>query len=161
MEDWLDTQIAQLPYAMIINNSFEARKSPHPFVNLLNYILLEKCGADIACTALFDSANGFERKITMRDIINNYTFPNIFKVLELSGKDIKLAIERSASYFDLVNNEITVSADFLEPKPQLSTMLYLPAFNILFTLIVFMASESVIYILTARHYKKNNYIQYV
>lgn len=54
----------------------------------------------------------------MRDIINNYTFPNIFKVLELSGKDIKLAIERSASYFDLVNNEITVSADFLEPKPQ-------------------------------------------
>ncbi len=26
LEDWLDTQIAQLPYAMIINNSFEARK---------------------------------------------------------------------------------------------------------------------------------------
>ena len=42
LEDWLDTQIAELPYAMRINNSFEARKSPHAFVNLLNYILLEK-----------------------------------------------------------------------------------------------------------------------
>ena len=41
LEDWLDTQIAELP-AMRINNSFEARKSPHAFVNLLNYILLEK-----------------------------------------------------------------------------------------------------------------------
>lgn len=59
---------------MRINNSFEARKSPHAFVNLLNYILLEKSGADIACTALFDSANGFDEKVTMRDIINNYPF---------------------------------------------------------------------------------------
>ena len=118
LEDWLDTQIAELPYAMRINNSFEARKSPHAFVNLLNYILLEKSGADIACTALFDSANGFDEKVTMRDIINNYPFPNTFKVIELSGKDIKLAIERSASYFDIVNHKITVNKEFLEPKPQ-------------------------------------------
>ena len=54
----------------------------------------------------------------MRDIINNYPFPNTFKVLELSGNDIKRAIERSASYFDLHDNKISVSADFLEPKPQ-------------------------------------------
>ena len=33
---------SQNSYAMRINNSFEARKSPHAFVNLLNYILLEK-----------------------------------------------------------------------------------------------------------------------
>ena len=54
----------------------------------------------------------------MRDIINNYPFPNTFKVIELSGKDIKLAIERSASYFDIVNHKITVNKEFLEPKPQ-------------------------------------------
>ena len=78
LEDWLDTQIAELP-TLRINNSFEARKSPHAFVNLLNYILLEKSGADIACTALFDSANGFDEKITMRDIINNYPFLILLK----------------------------------------------------------------------------------
>lgn len=39
-------------------------------------------------------------------------------MIELSGKDIKLAIERSASYFDIVNHKITVNKEFLEPKPQ-------------------------------------------
>ena len=103
---------------MRVENAFEARVKPHPFINLLNYILLESSGADIACTALFDSAKGFDTDITMRDIINNYPFPNTFKVLEMSGNDIKRAIERSASYFDLHDNKISVSADFLEPKPQ-------------------------------------------
>ncbi|MEJ7221066.1 bifunctional metallophosphatase/5'-nucleotidase, partial [Staphylococcus gallinarum] len=54
LEDWLDTQIAELPNEMIVHNAFEARVAPHPFINFLNYVLLAKSGADIACTALFD-----------------------------------------------------------------------------------------------------------
>lgn len=54
----------------------------------------------------------------MRDVINNYPFPNIFKVLAVSGAKLKEAIERSAEYFDVKNDEVSVSADFLEPKPQ-------------------------------------------
>ena len=118
LEDWLDTDITTLSEPMLVTHQFEARTHPHSLINLINYILLEKSGADIACTALFDSANGFDEKVTMRDIINNYPFPNTFKVIELSGKDIKLAIERSASYFDIVNHKITVNKEFLEPKPQ-------------------------------------------
>ena len=40
-------------------------------------------------TALFDSAKGFNQQVTMRDIINNYPFPNTFQVLELNGKELK------------------------------------------------------------------------
>lgn len=54
----------------------------------------------------------------MRDVINNYPFPNTFKVLAVSGAELKNAIERSAEYFDVQDGEISVSADFLEPKPQ-------------------------------------------
>ncbi|MEJ7281637.1 5'-nucleotidase C-terminal domain-containing protein, partial [Staphylococcus epidermidis] len=69
--------------------------------------------------ALFDSAKGFNQQVTMRDIINNYPFPNTFQVLELNGKGIKAALEKSASYFSVNdNNEITVSDTFLSPKPQ-------------------------------------------
>lgn len=118
LENWLDEQVATLPSSMRVENAFEARIKPHPFINLLNYILLQSSNADIACTALFDSAQGFDQNVTMRDIINNYPFPNTFKVLELSGKDIKLAIERSAAYFDLKDGKIDVSDDFLKPKPQ-------------------------------------------
>ncbi|WP_241373665.1 bifunctional metallophosphatase/5'-nucleotidase [Staphylococcus aureus] len=118
LEDWLDYEITTLPYDMTINHAFEARVAPHPFTNFMNYALLEKSGADVACTALFDSASGFKQVVTMRDVINNYPFPNTFKVLAVSGAKLKEAIERSAEYFDVKNDEVSVSADFLEPKPQ-------------------------------------------
>lgn len=118
LEDWLDTQIAELPNEMIVDDAFDARVAPHPFINFLNYVLLAKSGADMACTALFDSATGFTKHVTMRDVINNYPFPNTFKVLRVSGADIKAAIERSAEYFDVIHEEITISKDFMEPKPQ-------------------------------------------
>lgn len=119
LEDWLDTNITKLSEPMLINDKFEVRRKPHPFLNLLNYILLEKSGADIASTALFDSATGFNQQVTMREIINNYPFPNTFQVLKLSGSQIKEALEQSASYFALDNNNhITVNEDYLYPKPQ-------------------------------------------
>ena len=40
-------------------------------------------------------------RITMRDIINNYPFPNTFQVLKLTGVGIKDALEKSVSYFAL------------------------------------------------------------
>ena len=44
---------------------------------------------------------GFNSRITMRDIINNYPFPNTFQVLKLTGVGIKDALEKSVSYFAL------------------------------------------------------------
>ena len=38
---------------------------------------------------------GFNKRITMRDIINNYPFPNTFQVLKLTGAGIKDALEKS------------------------------------------------------------------
>ena len=55
----------------------------------------------------------------MRDIINNYPFPNTFQVLKLTGVGIKDALEKSVSYFALNDkNEITINDAFLYPKPQ-------------------------------------------
>ena len=55
LEDWLDTEITTLPEPMLVKDQFEARMKPHPLINLINVMLLEKSGADIASTALFDS----------------------------------------------------------------------------------------------------------
>ena len=119
LEDWLDTEITTLPEPMLVEDQFEARMKPHPLINLINVMLLEKSGADIASTALFDSAAGFNSRITMRDIINNYPFPNTFQVLKLTGVGIKDALEKSVSYFALNDkNEITINDAFLYPKPQ-------------------------------------------
>ena len=123
LEDWLDTEITTLPEPMLVEDQFEARMKPHPLINLINVMLLEKSGADIASTALFDSAAGFNKRITMRDIINNYPFPNTFQVLKLTGAGIKDALEKSASYFTLNDkNEITINDAFLYRNHSILTM---------------------------------------
>ncbi|MDN9006630.1 bifunctional metallophosphatase/5'-nucleotidase, partial [Staphylococcus aureus] len=66
LEDWLDYEITTLPYVMTINHAFEARVAPHPFTYFMNYAFLEKSGADVACTALFDSDSGFKQFVTIR-----------------------------------------------------------------------------------------------
>ncbi|MBW1103279.1 5'-nucleotidase C-terminal domain-containing protein, partial [Escherichia coli] len=54
-----------------------------------------------------------------RDIINNYPFPNTFKVLEMTGKGIREALEQSARYFDLTDSgDVGINDTFLNPKPQ-------------------------------------------
>jgi 2',3'-cyclic-nucleotide 2'-phosphodiesterase/3'-nucleotidase len=66
-----------------------------------------------------DSVKGFDKEITMRDIVSNYIYPNTLKVIRVTGSDMKAALERSASYFALdENGELTVSKDFSYPKPQ-------------------------------------------
>ena len=136
LEDWLDTDITTLSEPMLVTHQFEARTHPHSLINLINYILLEKSGAEIASTALFDSAKGFNQQVTMRDIINNYPFPNTFQVLELNGKGIKAALEKSASYFSVNdNNEITVSDTFYLQNLNILIMIYMEESLIPFMLV--------------------------
>ncbi len=42
LEDWLDTEITTLPEPMLVEDQFEARIKPHPLINLINVMLLEK-----------------------------------------------------------------------------------------------------------------------
>lgn len=56
--------------------------------------------------------------MTMRDIINNYLFLNTFGVLAVGGAKLKETIKRSVECSDMRNDEASMSADFLEPKPQ-------------------------------------------
>src|SRR5699024_2650962 len=68
---------------------------------------------------LSNDAKGFSPVVTMRDVVSNYMFPNTLVVLELTGEDIKGALERSATYFSLdEQGDITVNPSFISPKPQ-------------------------------------------
>lgn len=118
VDAWLDVPIAQLDETMIVDDAFIARTAPHPYINFLNYILMEVSGADIAASSLFDLSSGFGHEVTMRDVLNNYPFPNTFNVLELTGQDIKDAIELTAKYFSIEDGQITVNPEFIYPKPQ-------------------------------------------
>ncbi|MFP7492696.1 bifunctional UDP-sugar hydrolase/5'-nucleotidase [Terribacillus saccharophilus] len=117
---WLDQPIGQIEGDMMIHDAFETRIQDNPFIEFINKVQMDAADVAISSTALFHNASpGFPQDITMRDIVSNYIYPNTLKVIEISGADMKQALELSASYFALdEDGELKVSRSFLEPKPQ-------------------------------------------
>ena len=77
---------------------------------------MDVADADFSTTTLFDSAIGFDREISVRDVLVNYPYPNILQVLEVTGHDLKKAMEISASYFVKNGDEIVVNPKYQLPK---------------------------------------------
>ena len=119
-QNWLDQSIGQIHGDMLIQDPFEARTKEHPFIEFINRVQMETADVDISNTALFhNQALGLSANVTMREIVSNYIYPNTLTVIELSGQDIKDALEKTATYF-MINEQgqIDVNPQFVEPKPQ-------------------------------------------
>jgi len=117
---WLDQSIGQIQGDMLIQDPFQVRVQEHPFIEFVNRVQMDIANVDISNTALFhNQALGFSSTVTMREIVSNYIYPNTLTVIELSGQDIKEALEKTATYF-IVNDhgQIDVNPQFIEPKPQ-------------------------------------------
>ncbi|WAH37588.1 bifunctional metallophosphatase/5'-nucleotidase [Alicyclobacillus dauci] len=117
---WLDQDIGVVEGDLRIHDAALARQTEHPFIEFVNRVQMWASGAKISAAALFDEdAQGFSEHITMREVISNYKYPNTLRVLRVSGRAIREALEQSARYFALDRHgEIVVSSEFLYPKPQ-------------------------------------------
>ncbi len=118
-EAWLDETIGVIQGDLQIEDPFLARIQEHPYIEFINRIQMAVSGTSISCTALFhDERGGLKQAVTMRDIVTNYIYANTLKVLRLSGQDILLALEQSASYFTVEAGQLKVAEPFLYPKAQ-------------------------------------------
>ncbi len=118
VQAYLDQVIGHVDQDMVIDDMFSARLNSHALTNLVNQVQIEVSGADISAVSLFDSAVGFKKDITIRDLIANYPYPNTLKVIEMTASQILRALEVSASYFVVKDGEITVNERFTKPKQQ-------------------------------------------
>ena len=121
VEDWLDQPIGKVKGDMTIQDAEDARRLEHPYVEFVHRVQMYYTDCDISGTALFNNqVKGFTSEVTMRDVVLNYIYPNTLAVLKISGEDLKAALERSASYFELnEEGEIIVNPEFMDPKPQM------------------------------------------
>ena len=117
---WLDEVVGVLDgYELKIEDEFDARLNKHPLISLVNQVQMDRSGAQLASTAMFNGTVGFNQNITMRDLVNTYLYPNTIVVKEMSGKALKEMAEFSANYFALTDNgDIYYSPEFDYPKPQ-------------------------------------------
>ncbi len=118
VQNYLDQVIGHIDQDIVIEDMFSARLNSHALTNLVNQVQLDVSGADISAVSLFDSAVGFKKDITIRDLIANYPYPNTLKVIEMTGQQVLSALEVSASYFVVKDGEITVNEHFTKPKKQ-------------------------------------------
>lgn len=119
-QQWLDQSIGTVNGDMRVTDPMQIRMQDHSITEFINTVQMEAAGVDISCTALFDNNSpGLKEKVTMRDIVANYIFPNTLKVLRITGLDLREALEKSASYFSVnESKEIEVALEFREPKQQ-------------------------------------------
>lgn len=119
VQNWLDQPIGHIRGNMAINDPLEARIRKHPFIQFIQNVQTDESGADISVTSLLNNtSSGFGETVTMRDIVSNYMYPNTLAVLELTGSDIKAALEKSAEYFTVSDGKIAVTPAYIAPKPQ-------------------------------------------
>ncbi len=122
VQNWLDQPIGSFSESspsLIIEDEFEARIRKHPLVSFMNQVQKDRSGAQLSSVALFNGSIGFNKSITMRELVGTYIYPNTLVVKRITGSRLKKMLEYSAYFFTIdENNQIAVSPDYVSPKPQ-------------------------------------------
>ena len=119
LEHWLDQTLGKVEGDMRITDPMQARLEEHPYVEFINRVQLSASGAEISGTALFNNeGKGFGKTITMRDVITNYIYPNTLAVIKVNGAELRTALEQSANYLAVENDQIVFNPAYIQPKPQ-------------------------------------------
>lgn len=115
-QDWLDSVVGKSKIDLSIKDPFTARKEKAAIVSFINQIQMETTHSQLASSAIYDGAIGFGKIITMRDIITTYIYDNTLIVKKINGHQLRLYLEKCASYWTIKDNQIQVSESFIYPK---------------------------------------------
>lgn len=116
---FLDQPLGELDVALEPREHMEMAVNGSVIANFFNQVQLASSGADLSLTSLGNVVKGFNRQVTIRDVVATYVFPNTLKTIRVDRKILKAAMERSAEYFDLdENGKLQVGQSFLMPIVQ-------------------------------------------
>ena len=117
VQDWLDNVVGNLDKPLLTDEKIKMAANGNAIADFINNIQLHYSGAMVSAVSLANEIKGFNQSVTRRDIIATYPYPNTLVVFEMTGKQLREAVERSAEYFAMDENGLLfVSKDFLEPK---------------------------------------------
>jgi 2',3'-cyclic-nucleotide 2'-phosphodiesterase/3'-nucleotidase len=116
VQTWLDQPIGFLDVELLPSDHLDMALNGCLLANFFNQVQIDKSDADISCTSMANSLKGFNKEVTVRDVVSTYVYPNTLVVKKVTGEILKKALERSASYFEVVGTSIKIPDDFLKPK---------------------------------------------
>lgn len=116
VQDYLDIPIAKLEKDYHPSGKLDMALNGSELADFINSIQLDVSGADISITSFANEIKGFNKIITIRDVLTTYRFPNTLVVLEIDGKSLRDALEQNYSYIVYENNNFKINDAFLNPK---------------------------------------------
>lgn len=117
IQAWLDEPAGSLPEDLLPETKLQMALHGSKIADFLNEVQLHFSKAQLSAVGLANEIAGFRKKVTNRDIIATYPYPNTLVVLEITGKQLRQAMERSAEYFQISNTgEVEIADSFLIPK---------------------------------------------
>ncbi len=113
-QEWLSKEVGQSAEELTAR---EARFRDTAILDLIQKVQLEAGKADVSMVASFNSEARIDKgPVTVRDIAGLYVYENTLAVLEVTGQQLKDALEHSAKYYkayeegksprDLINEKI-------------------------------------------------------
>lgn len=120
VQQFLDSNLATLSSDCSINDVFMAQINKPKYITLFNKILLEYYQADFCFSSLFNNSIGLKQKVTRRDLLSSYPFPNTMCVLEMDYDLLIEYLEYNARYFKYnEDHSIGISDAYIYPKKQM------------------------------------------
>ena len=119
VQKWLDEPAGTLREALLLEDRIKMAISGSPLADFLNEIQIHYSGAQLSAVSLANDVQGIPKEVSRRDILAAYPYPNTFVVLEISGSQLRTAVERSAEYLEYGDDgRLVVSESFLLPKAE-------------------------------------------
>lgn len=123
---WLESPAGQLDRDLPPLPHLTAAVNGSLLANFFNQVQLEATGADISCTSLGNTPVGIPSEVTNGDVIRAYSYANTLAVVEADRELLRLALERSAEYFESCDASdlcsalpsVKISDSFLKPMIQ-------------------------------------------
>ncbi len=102
---------------LVVADAFAARRDNHPLFKLVNDAQLWRSGAMLSSSSLPNEVPGLKSQVTMRDVAATFIYPNSLMILEIDGRRLKAALEKTAEYFALgPDGAVIINPSHFRPK---------------------------------------------
>lgn len=119
-ESWLDEPIGEIGREIAAPSLLSSMLDGNHIADFFNYVQMKTTLSDVSICALNNSLFPFHKRVTIRDILASYQYPNTLCLIEIDESGLRSALENTASFFT-VDEEggVSINRRYLIPKMEM------------------------------------------
>ena len=114
----LQNRIGTVDGVLLDSSKLESALNGSSLADYFNDVQLAFSGADVSAASLFNEPSSLGPDVTLGGLLSAYPFSNTLLKLRINGRILRLAMEQSASYFDIAGEKPVISRRFTDPKAE-------------------------------------------